>query len=61
MSTFWRQAGLNYVQFSSICAKVVRSCLQPAPRAAAEKQSQAFVKATRWEGGKPVKVAAEKS
>ncbi|KAL5011435.1 hypothetical protein ScPMuIL_009986 [Solemya velum] len=55
MSTFWRQVGLNYVQYSSVCAQVVRRCLKPELRVDALKREETHVKAIQWEGGKAVK------
>ncbi|XP_074646407.1 ATP synthase subunit epsilon-like protein, mitochondrial [Tubulanus polymorphus] len=54
MVAFWRQAGLTYVQFSSICARVVRQSLKQQFQEA-KKEGVAHVKVTKWEAGKPIK------
>merc|ERR1711862_443861 len=54
MTTFWRAAGLNYVQYSSIAAHVVRSCLKPDQADAAAKRAATTIKFQRWENGKPI-------
>ena len=38
MSAFWRVAGLNYVQYSNIAAKVVRQALKGEAKDAAAKR-----------------------
>ncbi|XP_069808095.1 ATP synthase subunit epsilon, mitochondrial [Dendropsophus ebraccatus] len=44
MVAYWRQAGLNYIRYSQICAKAVRAALKPQFRAEAEKISAPNVK-----------------
>merc|ERR1712018_1067453 len=51
--TFWRQAGLNYIQFSQVAARVVRKSLKPGPKAEADKRGDGMVKMKKWVGGKP--------
>ena len=53
MSSFWRNAGLNYIQFSNVCATVVRRCLKPEFKADAEKRGESLIKVTKWMEGKP--------
>ncbi|XP_065351172.1 protein stunted-like isoform X1 [Cloeon dipterum] len=53
--TFWRQAGLNYVKYSSIAARVVRQSLKPEHRAEALKREESHIKFTPWKDGKAVK------
>ncbi|XP_065351173.1 protein stunted-like isoform X2 [Cloeon dipterum] len=52
--TFWRQAGLNYVKYSSIAARVVRQSLKPEHRAEALKREESHIKFTPWKDGKAV-------
>jgi len=52
--TFWRAAGLNYVNYSNIAAKVVRKALKPELQADAAKRELVSVKFVKWENGKPV-------
>ncbi|XP_019762593.1 protein stunted isoform X1 [Dendroctonus ponderosae] len=51
----WRQAGLNYINYSNIAAKVVRQALKTELRADAAKRNDSHVKITKWEGGKAIK------
>ena len=51
--TFWRQAGLNYVQYSSIAARVVRRALKPELANDAAKREVISVKFRPWKDGKP--------
>jgi len=52
--TFWRVAGLNYIQYSSIAARVVRGALKAEFRAEAAKRADSGIKFTPWKDGKPV-------
>lgn len=54
MSKYWRDVGLNYIQYSNICAKVVRQALKPNLRADAAKRDISHIKFTHWRDGKPV-------
>ncbi|XP_005993632.1 ATP synthase subunit epsilon, mitochondrial [Latimeria chalumnae] len=47
MVSYWRQAGLSYIRYSQICAKVVRAALKPQYRAEAEKVAETNVKVTK--------------
>ncbi|XP_027003085.1 ATP synthase subunit epsilon, mitochondrial [Tachysurus fulvidraco] len=47
MVSYWRQAGISYIRFSSICASVVRSALKPQLRTEAIKNAEANVKVTK--------------
>jgi len=53
--SFWRAAGLNYVQYSSICAKTVRAAMKPALAEAASKRDLSYIKKVTWAEGKPIK------
>ncbi|CAG0897951.1 unnamed protein product [Darwinula stevensoni] len=53
--TYWRQAGLNYIQFSAIAAKIVRRALKAPLRAEALRREEINVKINPWKDGKPVK------
>ncbi|GFN84018.1 oral-facial-digital syndrome 1 protein [Plakobranchus ocellatus] len=55
MTAFWRQVGLNYVNYSSICARVVRQVLKEPHKAAAASRDQSLMKSSSWENGKIVK------
>ncbi|XP_043258675.1 protein stunted-like isoform X1 [Colletes gigas] len=50
----WRQAGLNYINYSQIAARLVRQALKPELRPEALKRDEANVRFTKWENGKPV-------
>lgn len=56
---YWRQAGLNYVQFSNIAAKVVRRSLQDAAKKDAIKREEAVARINKWQDGK-MQQAAQK-
>ncbi|XP_076626202.1 protein stunted isoform X2 [Colletes latitarsis] len=51
----WRQAGLNYINYSQIAARLVRQALKPELRPEALKRDEANVRFTQWKDGKPVK------
>ena len=46
----------SYIKYSEVCARTVRNCLKPELRADAVKSrgEPSIIKATKWEGGKPV-------
>jgi len=50
--TFWRQAGLNYIQYSGIAAKLTRRALKPALRTEALKREAVHAKVNVWKDGK---------
>ncbi|XP_053986868.1 protein stunted-like isoform X1 [Hylaeus volcanicus] len=51
----WRQAGLNYINYSQIAARLVRQALKPDFRTEATKRDEVNVKFTQWKDGKPAK------
>ncbi|XP_050423078.1 protein stunted-like isoform X1 [Adelges cooleyi] len=51
--SYWRAAGLNYVNYSNIAAKVVRRVLKSDLQASASKRDESHVKFTPWNKGKP--------
>ncbi|XP_037938335.1 protein stunted-like isoform X1 [Teleopsis dalmanni] len=53
MTQAWRAAGLTYIQYSNICARVVREALKTELRAEAAKRNESHVKFTPWLNGKP--------
>ncbi|VVC45333.1 Hypothetical protein CINCED_3A005611 [Cinara cedri] len=53
--SYWRAAGLNYVTYSNIAAKIVRRVLKPELQANAIKRDETHVKFTPWIKGKPSK------
>jgi len=52
--TFWRAAGLNYVQYSAIAARTVRKALKDGLQADAGKRDVTAIKFVKWENGKAV-------
>ncbi|XP_076272935.1 protein stunted-like isoform X2 [Rhynchophorus ferrugineus] len=50
----WRQAGLNYINYSSIAARLLRQALKADVRAEALKRTDSHIKITKWEDGKPI-------
>ncbi|XP_055840471.1 protein stunted-like isoform X1 [Episyrphus balteatus] len=57
MTNAWRAAGLTYIQYSNICAKVLRQGLKAELRAEAAKREVSHVKFNPWENGKPLRKA----
>ncbi|KAL3284882.1 hypothetical protein HHI36_019019 [Cryptolaemus montrouzieri] len=51
----WRAAGLNYINYSNIAAKILRQALKTDVRAEAAKRDSTTVKITKWVDGKPIK------
>uniref|UniRef100_A0A4W4GUG0 ATP synthase F1 subunit epsilon n=2 Tax=Electrophorus electricus TaxID=8005 RepID=A0A4W4GUG0_ELEEL len=47
MVSYWRQAGLSYIRYSAICARVVRAALKPQLKTEAVKNAEASVKVTK--------------
>ncbi|KAI4471003.1 atp synthase epsilon chain mitochondrial [Holotrichia oblita] len=48
----WRAAGLTYIDYSSIAARLLRRALKPEFRKAAEKRDEVSVRITYWKDGK---------
>ncbi|XP_068589635.1 ATP synthase subunit epsilon, mitochondrial [Cebidichthys violaceus] len=44
MVAYWRQAGLSYIRFSSICASAVRAAMKPEFQTVALKAAESNVK-----------------
>uniref|UniRef100_A0A5K3FBL2 ATP synthase subunit epsilon, mitochondrial n=1 Tax=Mesocestoides corti TaxID=53468 RepID=A0A5K3FBL2_MESCO len=51
---YWRTAGLNYLRYSSICAKALRSALKPEVKHSINVADSQVIK-TQWKEGKPIK------
>ncbi|XP_022190752.1 protein stunted isoform X2 [Nilaparvata lugens] len=49
----WRAAGLNYIQYSNIAARVVRQALKSEFKADAAKREETTVRFTAWKDGRP--------
>lgn len=49
----WRAAGLNYINYSNIAARLLRQALKPEFRAEAARRNESHIKFTQWENGKP--------
>ncbi|XP_012279272.1 protein stunted-like isoform X1 [Orussus abietinus] len=49
----WRQAGLNYINYSQIAAKILRQALKSNLRAEALKRDESSIRFTQWKDGKP--------
>ncbi|XP_051562482.1 ATP synthase subunit epsilon, mitochondrial-like [Xyrauchen texanus] len=47
MVAYWRQAGLSYIRYSAICARVVRAALKPQFKVEAIKNAESNVKVTK--------------
>ncbi|XP_065162653.1 protein stunted isoform X1 [Atheta coriaria] len=55
--TAWRAAGLNYINYSTIAARMLREALKPEFRADAAKRGASVIKITQWVDGKPEKAS----
>uniref|UniRef100_A0A1X7VKJ6 ATP synthase F1 subunit epsilon n=1 Tax=Amphimedon queenslandica TaxID=400682 RepID=A0A1X7VKJ6_AMPQE len=53
MTSYWRLAGMNYIQYSSLCARLLRRALKPEVQQQALKAEESGMKAVRWDKGKP--------
>ncbi|XP_020805187.1 protein stunted isoform X2 [Drosophila serrata] len=51
--TAWRAAGITYIQYSNIAARVLRESLRTELRADAAKRNESHVKFTPWANGRP--------
>lgn len=54
MVAYWRQAGLNYLQFSKIASQTLRKCLKPEFQTEARMIKESSLKMTKWVEGKPI-------
>ncbi|XP_026475008.1 protein stunted-like isoform X2 [Ctenocephalides felis] len=52
--TAWRQAGLNYINFSTIAARMVRQALKSDLKNEALKRDVSSIKFTPWKDGKAI-------
>ncbi|XP_023165710.1 protein stunted isoform X1 [Drosophila hydei] len=59
MTNAWRAAGLTYIQYSNIAARVLRDALRADLRAEAAKRNETHVKFTPWVNGRPAPRQAE--
>ncbi|XP_017018254.1 protein stunted isoform X2 [Drosophila kikkawai] len=51
--TAWRAAGITYIQYSNIAARVLRESLRTELRVDAAKRNESHVKFTPWANGRP--------
>ncbi|XP_014095625.1 protein stunted [Bactrocera oleae] len=61
MTNAWRAAGLTYIQYSNVCARVVRQALKTNLRTDAAKRNETHVKFTPWADGKPARRTIEEA
>ncbi|KAI9004429.1 mitochondrial ATP synthase epsilon chain-domain-containing protein [Hyaloraphidium curvatum] len=52
MATFWRAAGLSYIQYVTIAARCVRLSLKEEFRVVAMRRQETVAKAAVWADGK---------
>ncbi|VDP04360.1 unnamed protein product [Soboliphyme baturini] len=57
---YWRLAGINYLKFSEIAARAVRSCLKASTRSEVRHAIGSKVKITPWKDGKAIKADSVK-
>jgi F-type H+-transporting ATPase subunit epsilon len=53
MTTVWRAAGLTYIHYSNISARLLRQALKPEFRKEAVKREMLNIKFATWVDGKP--------
>ncbi|XP_043478221.1 protein stunted-like isoform X1 [Leptopilina heterotoma] len=51
----WRQAGLNYINYSQIAARLLRQALKAEFRVEAAKRDESSIKFTQWKDGKAIR------
>ncbi|XP_075230208.1 ATP synthase subunit epsilon stunted isoform X2 [Lycorma delicatula] len=49
----WRAAGLTYIEYSNIAARILRRALKSEFKAEAAKREETNVRFTPWKDGKP--------
>ncbi|KAL1456927.1 hypothetical protein WDU94_001613 [Cyamophila willieti] len=59
--SYWRAAGLNYVQYSNIAARTLRKALKSEFKVDAAKREESLIKIHPWKDGKPAKAAVPSS
>ncbi|XP_017778015.1 PREDICTED: ATP synthase subunit epsilon, mitochondrial isoform X1 [Nicrophorus vespilloides] len=59
--TAWRAAGLNYINYSTIAARLLRQALKPDFKVEAMKREASQIKFTPWIDGKSQKLPKPKS
>ncbi|XP_075909129.1 ATP synthase F(1) complex subunit epsilon, mitochondrial-like [Petromyzon marinus] len=52
MVAYWRQAGISYIRYSEICARVVRAVLKPEFRGEALKRTATTIRLVKPAGTK---------
>lgn len=52
--TFWRAAGLNYIQYSAIAARAVRQALKEPMKSEAAKREGSAIRIIKWKDGKAI-------
>jgi len=51
MVAAWRQAGMSYIQYSALCARLLRRALKPEYKTEALKVEETAMRITQWENG----------
>ncbi|CAG8633080.1 16859_t:CDS:2 [Dentiscutata erythropus] len=52
MSFAWKAAGISYLKYTQICARVVRNALKEEQRLIAQRRDEQGLKFAKWESGK---------
>ncbi|PSN52122.1 Protein stunted [Blattella germanica] len=55
MSAAWRQAGLTYINYSNIAARLLRQALKADLKTEALKREESYIRFTPWKDGKAQK------
>ncbi|CAG8526527.1 6671_t:CDS:2 [Acaulospora morrowiae] len=52
MSFSWKIAGISYLKYTQVCARVVRNSLKEEQRLVAQRRDEQGLKYAKWESGK---------
>lgn len=58
-SAYWRVAGLSYLQYSNLCATMLRDALKEPMKEVAKGREIVFFKNIMYEKGRPVKQSTD--
>ncbi|KAK0572772.1 hypothetical protein LWI29_036991 [Acer saccharum] len=52
---FWRAAGMTYINYANLCAKMVRNCLKEPHKSEAISREKVHYSISKWADGKQEK------
>ncbi|KAI9096942.1 mitochondrial ATP synthase epsilon chain-domain-containing protein [Phlyctochytrium arcticum] len=50
--SYWREAGMTYLQYANITARALRNVLKAQPKTMAIRREEQYVKVQAWKDGK---------